>query len=160
MQLIATAELGMITNIQEESARLRPKHQSWRNRLACSHLRSPSAIDLLLPESYIEHYFLGGLFCLPVPPPNPVASSGFNDGSEQQRAHPPAPHSRRNQRIVHQLFDERHRLSRIARRARRTQAGAPPRALCHERARTRSRPSIQEVRDGRRRRTRQVPPAR
>ena len=68
-------------------------------------------------------------------PGSPLPASASNDGSEQQRAHPPAPHSRRNQRIVHQLLDERHRLSRAARRARWTQAGAPARAVRDERAR-------------------------
>ncbi len=62
-----------------------------------------------------------------------------HDRSEQPRTHPSAPDRRRDQRVVHQLLDERHRVARAARCARRAQAGAPARALRDERARARSR---------------------
>src|SRR6476469_4821621 len=92
----------------------------------------------------------GGLSCPPAAASEPAAKTRLNDGSEQQRAHPTAPHSRRNQRIVHQLFDERDRLSRAARRARWTQASASSSSLRYERAWTRSRSTLQKVGDSRR----------
>ena len=61
--------------------------------------------------------------------------ASINDRSEQPRTHSSAPDRRRDQRVVHQLLDERHRVARAARCARRTQAGAPARALRDERAR-------------------------
>src|SRR6476469_6168306 len=87
----------------------------------------------------------GGLSCPPAAASEPAAKTRLNVGSQQQRAHPTAPHSRRNQRIVHQLFDERDRLSRAARRARWTETRAPPRSLRDERAGSRSRPPVQEI---------------
>src|SRR2546422_6896765 len=58
------------------------------------------------------------------------------------------------------LFDERNRAARAARCPRRTQARAPPHPLRHERAGARAGPPLQEERDRRGRRARQVSPAR
>ena len=94
------------------------------------------------------------------PAPCSTPSTDTHDRPEFPRADPPAPHRRRDAAVVHQLLDERHRVARPARRARRTQAGAPAHPLRDERARAGARPAVQEVGDGGGRRARQVPPAR
>ena len=58
------------------------------------------------------------------------------------------------------LRDVGHRLARPPRRARRPEAGAPPRALRDARGRPAAEPAVQEVGRHRRRRDGQVPPAR
>ncbi len=159
-ETIATAELALLTFLRIIASTNRRETTEIPNRLPYRYLGSIINIDFNMLWSYIKRYLKRRRFCPPTPPPNPVATTGFNDGSEQQRAHPSAPHSRRNQRIVHQLLDERHSLSCAARRARWTQAGAPARTLRDERARSRSGAALQEVRDRRRRRAREVSSAR
>ena len=62
--------------------------------------------------------------------------------------------------LVPRLRDERHRVAGAARRPRRPQAGAPPRAVRDVRRRVPARPGILEVLPRRRRRHGPVPPAR
>ena len=69
-------------------------------------------------------------------------------------------HRRRDAAVLHGLRDERHHRARAAGRARRAQAGASPRPLRDVRPRQRLEPAVQEVGARRRRRHRQVPPAR
>src|SRR6185436_9315822 len=70
-----------------------------------------------------------------------------HDRTQLARAHSPPPDRRGDAAIVHQLLDERHRLARLARCSRRSQAGAPPDPLRHERARAGPGPALQEVGD-------------
>ena len=62
--------------------------------------------------------------------------------------------------LVHGLRHERDRRARAARRARRPQAGAPPHPVRAARPQQRLEPAVPQVRAHRRRRDRQVPPAR
>src|SRR5207247_4603405 len=83
----------------------------------------------------------------------------FHDRTDP-RTHPPAPHRRRDARVVPRLLDERDRAARAPRRARWAQARAPPHLVRHARAGARARALLQEERHSRRRRARQVSPAR
>ena len=88
--------------------------------------------------------------CEPFPPSHDPVRQG-NPGRQPRR---------RDAALVPRLRDERDRRSRAARRARRAEAGAPARAVRDARAEQRLEPALQEVGAHRRRRDRQVPPAR
>ena len=92
--------------------------------------------------------------------PTPARPASFrNHGSVRQRN--PARQPRRGDAaLLPRLRDERDRRAGAAGRARRAQAGAPPRALRHARGEQRLEPALREVRARGRRRAREVPPAR
>src|SRR6185437_12603834 len=106
--------------------------------------RSPNN---LIAVAEVEINPSAGLYFACCPPPFRPTSVQPHDRSEQSGTHRFASHRRGNQGIVHQLFDERHRVTRTARCARRAQARSPARAVRDERTRSRSRPPLQEVRD-------------
>ena len=72
----------------------------------------------------------------------------------------PRQHRRRDEALVHGLRDERNHRARAARRPRRAEAGAPPRALRDAADGPRVEPRLPQVREDRRRGHRQLPPAR
>ena len=83
--------------------------------------------------------------------------------TDSRRVQPPDRAGRppgRDAALVHGLRHVRHRVARAARRPRRAQAGAPPRALRDVRRRLPPRPRLLQVRAHRRRRHGQLPPAR
>ena len=75
------------------------------------------------------------------------------------RHHPPNQHRRRDAGVVSRLRHERHRGARVARCARRAQAGASAHPLRDARPRPGPRQAVQEVGAHRRRGAGQVPPA-
>ena len=95
--------------------------------------------------------------------PRPGASARRHRGGGQRRRRHHRPLGLPGQGdadLVPRVLDERHRLARAARRARRPEAGAPPHPVRHERERLHAQPPAHEVGAYRRRRHRQVPPAR
>ena len=87
----------------------------------------------------------------------PSSSASHDPVRERNLAHQPR---RGDAAVVPRLRDERDRRPRPARCARRPEAGASARAVRDARAEQRLEPALQEERAHRRRRDRQVPPAR
>ena len=168
----APAERAHGTCHQQPSRDLRPCDLARHSR-AGSHRSTPASrpnhplthllcvfhrVPPLRPATRSGIYL--GVPALPPGPQDSPLASDRHDRTQLARTHPAPAHRRRDAAVVHQLLDERHRLPGTARRARRTQAGPPAHSLRDERAGPRPRPPLQEVRDRRRRRARQVPPAR